>query len=306
VIVAEAHCPGIDPKTTEFTWYMNGLDKAGNMAVLWRSPTIAGASRQRLRFAEPGAYEISLVYRPKGVSTYLTAAPLPINAASAAPLNVSLNGKTKLEFNERSPMIVRVNDGVPPYRITVSVEGGGSRSGSFTRQTQFFAPAGKPGDEMVTVAVADAKGNTFARTIGFFINAAGAPPIVRNGVDPLVGSYSATVTGAKPPDTNKYWAHVVGADDNGTRHISLYAHGDNYHISLYARPNDNVSVSSGEYRFPGTASGKGSVAGNGAIGTAITLQWTLTGSDGKPTPYTWVLTKYDNRDLGGPQPGFSR
>lgn len=50
-----------------------------------------------------------------------------------------------------------------------------------------------------------------------------------------------------------------------------------------------MGVYSGENQFRSTVSGKGSVTGNGAVGTAITLQRTLTGSDGKLMPYTWVL-----------------
>jgi hypothetical protein len=54
------------------------------------------------------------------------------------------------------------------------------------------------------------------------------------------------------------------------------------------------------------ASGTGSIAGSGAVGTTITMQWPMAGSDGKPTPYTWVLKKYDDHDLGRPQPGYAR
>lgn len=128
------------------------------------------------------------------------------------------------------------------------------------------------------------------------------PPEPRNGVDPLMGSYSAKVTGSKPLDTNTYWANVVGHDSDGTRHISLYAHQDNYHINVF--PDSNLHVPSGANGSE--AYGRGSVAGNGGIGTTITMQWTRSESDGTPTAYTWVLTKYDNRDLGGPQPGFAR
>lgn len=125
--------------------------------------------------------------------------------------------------------------------------------------------------------------------------AAGAPNAAA-----FVGSYKATVTGPNPPNTNTYWGHVVGYNPDGTVQLALYAYQDNYHVTLKG---GTLTMESGN---GSKANGTGSIAGNGAIGTTITMRWTLTGSDGKPTPYTWVLTKYDNRDFGQTQSGFAR
>lgn len=307
-VTVVANCPGIDPKATEFIWQITAIDKTGARTFLSHSGAVVGLSTLTFRLPNPGEYEIQLYYREKGSPARLALSP-PLRMTAGPPFTVSLRGTSRLQLNERTPMVVQAHDGVPPYRLTVSIVGGGSRSGNFTQQsrpngpydtTQFFFPTPTPGDKEVTVAVTDTKGNSVTRTIIFGVT--DRPPEPRNGVDPLVGSYSAKVTGSKPPDTNTYWAHVVGHESDGTRQISLYAHQDNYHINLF--PDSNLHVSSGANGSE--ANGRGSVAGNGGIGTTITMQWTLSGSDGKPTAYTWVLTKYDNRDLGGPQPGFAR
>jgi hypothetical protein len=194
-------------------------------------------------------------------------------------------------------VVVTPQSGVPPYKLTVTFAG---RSGSavFDRQTQFNITTTAPGTKTVTIAVADAKGSTYSRTVNFTIaGVAAAPP----GANPFVGSYKATVTGPNPPNSAVYWAHVVAYDPDGTVHLALYAYGDNYHVALKGA---TLAMDSGNGR---KANGIGSIAGSGAVGTTITMTWTLIGSDGKPTPYNWVLTKYSNTDTGGPpQTGFAR
>jgi hypothetical protein len=231
------------------------------------------------------------------------AIPITVNAANNLQVRLQTpGGKTKLQLNEgggKVPVVVTPQNGVPPFHLTVSVAGGGSGKRDFDRQTQFNISTTTPGNKTVTIAVADSKGSTFSRTIPFSI-AAGAAPPPTNSTNPYVGSYEGTVMGPNPPNTYKYWAHVVGYDPNGTVELALYAFQDNFHVSLKG---GGLTVVSGN-GFK--ASGTGSIAGSGAVGTTITMRWPVTGSDGKTTQYTWVLKKYDDHDFGGPQPGYAR
>lgn len=252
--------------------------------------------------AKPGNYTLQAVVWNGSNTAENKAYSIPITV-TASSLNVRLQtpgGKTALQLNQgggKVPVVVTPQNGVPPYTLTVSA---GGRSGSrvFDRQTQFTVSTTTPGDKTVTIAVKDAKGSTFSRTVPFSIAAAAAPPA--NSTNPYAGSYEATVTGPNPPNRYKYWAHVVAYDPDGTVHVALYALGDNYHVTLKGGA---ATIDSGN-GFKGN--GTGSVSGNGAVGTMITMQWNMNGSDGKPTPYTWLLKKYDDHDFGGPQAGYAR
>jgi hypothetical protein len=281
----------------------------GDPHIQWSIPGVKGTAIDKWTIAftlrKPGKYTLDALVTDGSNSLNTKRWALPITVIGDT-LSVRLRGHTKLQLNERSPVIVQATSGKPPYRITVSVAGGASASGTLNRQsrpggpydmTQFFVPTKTAGDKSVTIAVADAQGSTFRRTVVFSVAGAATPPV---GANPFTGSYKARVTGPTPSNTNTYWAHAVAYDPDGTLHIALYALGDNYHVALKG---GTLSMDSGN---GAKASGTGSIAGNGAVGTTVTMQWTLTGSDGKPTRYTWVLIKYNDTDFGGPQPGFAR
>jgi hypothetical protein len=186
-------------------------------------------------------------------------------------------------------MAVIVNGGVPPYRLTVSIAGGGSVSGDFKRQSRpngpydtmrFFVPTEKPGTRLVSITVDDAKGNRASRILPFSVTAR-----VTCGVDPLVGSYNGKVRSLREPDKNVYWAHVVSRNSDGTYTIALY-YDRNGPCDITLKPNGSPTMHSDSFR--GDANGTGSISGNG----------------GRPTPYTWVLTKYSNQDGAAPSPGY--
>lgn len=252
---------------------------------------------------KPGRYVLDAVVWDGNNMSNSRSFAIPITVIANA-LDVRLQtpgGKTALQLNAgggKVPVVVTPQNGVPPYRLTVSVAGGASGSRNFDRQTQFNVSTTTPGSKTMTIAVVDAKGSTFNRTIPFSIAAAAPPPTSAN---PFKGSYEGMVTGPNPPNRYKYWAHVPNYDPDGTVHVSLYAFGDNYHVDLKG---GRLTVEGGISGFK--TSGTGSISGNGGVGTTITMQWTQTGSDGKPTPYTWVLKKYDDQDYQAPQAGYAR
>lgn len=273
----------------------------GDPHIQWSIPGVKGAAVDKWTMAftlrKPGNYVLDAVVTDGNNSVNTRRWALPI-AVVADALDVRVQGRLNLQQNESAPVVVTPRNGVAPYHLTVSVAGGRSGSRDFDRQTQFLVPTSTPGDKTITIAVVDAKGSTFSKTYPFKVAGAAAPP--PNGTNPFEGSYKATVIGPNPPNKNTYWGHVVGYNSDGTMVISLYAYQDNYHVTL---KRGTLTMESGN---GSKASGTGSISGSGGIGTSITMQWTLTGGDGKPTPYTWVLTKYNNVDYGGPQPGFSR
>jgi hypothetical protein len=275
----------------------------GDPHIQWSIPGVKGTAVDRWTMAfslrNPGDYTLDVLVTDGSNSVNTRRFALPIKV-TAATLDVGLQGHTTLQLNERAPVVVTPRNGVAPYHLNVSVAGGNSGSSNFDRQTTFLVPTKTPGTKAVTVSVSDAQGSSFSRTVNFSVGVAAPAPPPPNGANPFTGSYKATVTGPKPANTNTYWGHVVGYTSDGTMNIALYALQDNFHVTIKGGA---LSVNSGNGV---RAQGAGSIAGNGAIGTTITMNWTLTGSDGKPLPYHWVLTKYDDRDFGGPQSGFAR
>lgn len=276
----------------------------GDPHIQWSIPGAKGTPIDKWTIAftlrKPGNYTLDALVTDGSNSVNTRRYTLPIEVIGDT-LAVRLQGHTKLQLNEgggKVPVVVTPQNGVPPYRLTVSVAGGASGSRNFDRQTQFNILTTTPGSKTITIAVVDAKGSSFNRTIPFSIAAAAAPP--PNSANPFKGSYEGVVTGPNPPNRYKYWAHVPNYDPDGTVYVALYAFGDNYHVTL-KRGSLTVDTGSGF-----KTSGTGSISGNGAVGTTITMQWTQAGNDGKPTPYTWVLKKYDDQDYGGPQPGYAR
>ena len=188
--------------------------------------------------------------------------------------------------------------------MAVIVNRGGSVSGDFKDQSRptdpydamrFFVPTEKPGTRSMSITVDNARGNRATHILPFSVTAP-----VTYGVGSVAGSYNGKVTGTREPDKNVYSAHVVSRNSDGTYTIALlYGRTAPYHITL--KPNRSLTLHGD--RFRGDVDESGSMGGNGGIGTAITMQWTPTGSDGMPTPYTWMLTKYSNQDLAAPPPG---
>jgi hypothetical protein len=306
-ISVQANCPGIDPAKTEFMWKVEYIDDVGNRKTIYQSKGTIGRSMVKFNFKDPSLYEVTLRYSTDG-KTWNAAPKLPMPVAPAAPpaaaakppapgapaaaLKVSLRGHKTVQQNSREVVYIIPNNGVPPYHVTLS----GARSGSldFKIKAWFLAPADTPGDKTITITVKDAKGATFSRTVTFNVVGTAAPAPI--GVNSYVGSYIATITGSKPPDTNKYWAHVVGQEPQGYV-ISVYAFGTNLHFVL----NPNTGKFTMESANGTNIDGTGSIAGSGAVGTTITMSFTATASDGTTRPYIWKLTKYDNHDFAGPQ-----
>jgi plastocyanin len=192
---------------------------AGDPHIRWSLPGATGNAQDRWTMTftmhTPGDYTLeAVVYDGNNTATNRSWA-LPVHV-TAGTLNVGLQGKQNLQLNERALVVVTARDGVAPYHLAVSVAGGNSGSAKFDRQTTFLVPTQTPGTKTITIAVNDAKGSTFSRTVNFSVGGTAPLPAAPVGSNPYVGSYEATVTGTASPDPGKYWAHVVNLSSDGT------------------------------------------------------------------------------------------
>jgi hypothetical protein len=283
---------------------------SGDPHIEWSIPGVSrtAVDKWTISFAlrRPGKYLLDVLVTDRTNTANTKRWALPITVTG---LNVALSGKSKLQLRERTPLFITASNGVPPYRLTVSVTGGQSASGTMNRQVapngayqaQFFVPTDTPGNKTVTISVADAKGSTFNRSVVFSVaDAAQAPPPA--GQPPFVGSYYGTVTGPKEPDANKYWGHVVGRESDGSYTIALYYdRAGSYHVAL--KPDGTLIMHSNSLAAVNQISGKGRLSGSGGVGSTITMQWTIPGDNQTITTYTWVLTKYSDTDFANPPAG---